>query len=202
MCRRLQRYTRPNAPEARRSRRPSRSSRLRKLRSFNPRLSSLLGPADGPHEEIVGMSVRDRYLIGKLAPMDTALDAAETDTFGESGRPDPEERDEEVGTSTNQSLVPSSMGFTFCVDGGLENVQLFANWGRYERTQSERENEDTGKSPRCWKRIPSGGSAVVSLKKCGDNNTRFGHFFFACQMVSAVFIPKFFAGWFLANTMP
>lgn len=128
-------------------------------------IDDLLGPADGPVEEIVGMSVRDRYLVGKLAPMDTAPDAAETDTFGESGRPDSEERDEEVDTSTNQSLVPSSMGFTFCVDGDLENVQLFANWGRYERTQSERENEDTGKSPRCWKRIPSGGSAVVSLKK-------------------------------------
>jgi len=128
-------------------------------------IDDLLGPADGPVEEIVGMSVRDRYLVGKLAPMDTAPDAAETDTFGESGRPDSEERDEEVDTSTNQSLVPSSMGFTFCVDGKLENVQLFANWGRYERTQSERENEETGKSPRCWKRIPSGGSAVVSLKK-------------------------------------
>lgn len=128
-------------------------------------IDDLLGPADGPVEEIVGMSVRDRYLVGKLAPMDTAPDAAETDTFGESGRPDSEERDEEVDTSTNQSLVPSSMGFTFCVDGELENVQLFANWGRYERTQSERENEETGKSPRCWKRIPSGGSDVVSLKK-------------------------------------
>ncbi|ABK19519.1 helicase domain protein [Syntrophobacter fumaroxidans MPOB] len=128
-------------------------------------IDDLLGPADGPVEEIVGMSVRDRYLVGKLAPMDTAPDAAETDTFGESGRPDSEERDDEVDTSTNQSLVPSSMGFTFCVDGELENVQLFANWGRYERTQSERENEETGKSPRCWKRIPSGGFAVVSLKK-------------------------------------
>ena len=128
-------------------------------------IDDLLGPADGPVEEIVGMSVRDRYLVGKLAPMDTAPDAVEMGTFGESGRPDSEERDEEVDTSTNQSLVPSSMGFTFCVDGELKNVQLFANWGRYERTQSERENEETGKSSRCWKRIPSGGSAVVSLKK-------------------------------------
>lgn len=28
----------------------------------------ILGPASGPEEEIVGMSVRDRYLVGKLAP--------------------------------------------------------------------------------------------------------------------------------------
>lgn len=126
-------------------------------------VDDLLGPADGPVEEIVGMSVRDRYLVGKLAPMDTAPDGAETDTFGESGCSNAEDQDEEVDTSANQSLVPSSMGFTFCVDGDLENIHLIANWGRYVRTQSERENEETGHSPRCWKRIPSGGSVVVSL---------------------------------------
>ena len=32
-------------------------------------MDDLLGPAGGPQEEIVGMSVRDRYLVGKLAPV-------------------------------------------------------------------------------------------------------------------------------------
>jgi len=31
-------------------------------------VDDLLGPACGPDEEIIGMSVRDRYLVGKLAP--------------------------------------------------------------------------------------------------------------------------------------
>ena len=31
----------------------------------------LLGPANGPYEEIVDMGVRDRYLVGKLAPRDS-----------------------------------------------------------------------------------------------------------------------------------
>ena len=31
-------------------------------------MDDILGPASGPEEEIVGMSVRDRYLVGKLAP--------------------------------------------------------------------------------------------------------------------------------------
>lgn len=31
-------------------------------------IDDILGPASGPTEEIVGMSVRDRYLVGKLAP--------------------------------------------------------------------------------------------------------------------------------------
>ena len=33
-------------------------------------IDDLLGPANGPTEDIVGMSVRDRYLVGKLAPRD------------------------------------------------------------------------------------------------------------------------------------
>jgi hypothetical protein len=33
-------------------------------------VDDLLGPADGPLENIIGMSVRDRYLVGKLAPRD------------------------------------------------------------------------------------------------------------------------------------
>lgn len=31
-------------------------------------IDDILGPANGPEEEIVGMSVRDRYLVGKLSP--------------------------------------------------------------------------------------------------------------------------------------
>ena len=43
--------------------------------------SDLLGPAGGPYEKIVGMSVRDRYLVGKLKPMlseDGGLDKVES----------------------------------------------------------------------------------------------------------------------------
>ena len=40
---------------------------IRKLLSISA-IDDLRGPALGPNEEIVGMSVRDRYLVGKLAP--------------------------------------------------------------------------------------------------------------------------------------
>ena len=36
-------------------------------------MDDLLGPANGPLEEVVGMSVRDRYLVGKLAPKETYI---------------------------------------------------------------------------------------------------------------------------------
>jgi hypothetical protein len=36
-------------------------------------MDDLLGPANGPTEDIVGMGVRDRYLVGKLAPREIAV---------------------------------------------------------------------------------------------------------------------------------
>ena len=36
-------------------------------------MDDLLGPANGPHEQIVDMGVRDRYLVGKLAPRESGV---------------------------------------------------------------------------------------------------------------------------------
>ena len=153
-------------------------------------IDDLLGPADGPEEEIIGMSVRERYLVGKFAPMTPAFNGLESiqqlmsedaedenpddlipyanpDHIPRDGVPASETDDEEdeVDSSNNQSLVPSSFGFTFCVDSTVAEVQLVANWGRYERTESESINEDTGNPYRCWKRIPSGGTLTIPLNQ-------------------------------------
>jgi hypothetical protein len=127
-------------------------------------IDDLLGPADGPVEEIIGMSVRDRYLVGKLAPQNTVV-TEEDELSGVGAEDDQEEGTREVDASTNQSLVPSSIGFTFCVDSTVGKVELTANWGRYERTESQRINERTDKPFRCWKRIPSGGAVVIPLDR-------------------------------------
>jgi hypothetical protein len=125
----------------------------------------LLGPADGPAEEIIGMSVRDRYLVGKLAPPDTRVPDDQVEDLPDAATADPEADDREAEASTSNSLVPSSFGFTFCVDGSVKAVEVRANWGRYERTESERMNEKTDKPFRCWKRIPLGGTVTVSLDR-------------------------------------
>ena len=178
----------------------------------------LLGPACGPEETIVGMGVRDRYLVGKLAPKEEAEvenieglqgltapkegdteipDASELTPFEEvgSGRkkgarrrlpgeefagtagghdPDSDDR-QEVDASKNQSLVPSSMGLTACVDGDVDSLELDVRWGRYERRSDldeeeeyERKNKDgqTEKAVKrhaAWKRIPSGGTLNLPL---------------------------------------
>jgi hypothetical protein len=124
-------------------------------------MDDLLGPANGPHEEVVGMGVRDRYLVGKLAPKDTAVAEEDDEDFGTEGE---DESEKDAAPSRNQSLVPSSIGFTFCVDGAVTELGLEAHWGRYERGDSETEtSEKTGKPLRVWKRVPSGGAQPLSL---------------------------------------
>jgi hypothetical protein len=121
----------------------------------------LLGPANGPFERIFDMSVRDRYLVGKLAPRATpagieglqgalAPEDAEDEPDdiqvhtghhesgaefdGTDGHVDAEaDAADEIDASTNQSLAPSSFGITFCVDGDAKQIEVEARWGRYAR---------------------------------------------------------------------
>jgi len=157
----------------------------------NSVFDDLLGPANGPYEEIIGMSVRDRYLVGKLAPMtggsagiegiqdqDETADPERGEDFqpyegqhqpgqefstAKGGKDVDDQEIQEVDASTNQSLVPSSMGLTFCVDSSVEKIELEVNWGRYSRTESQKINPKTEKPYRCWKRILSGGEVTVDL---------------------------------------
>ncbi|WP_225199132.1 DISARM system helicase DrmA [Gluconobacter oxydans] len=160
----------------------------------------LLGPAGGPHELIKDMSVRDRYLVGKLAPrrpsdtvtVEPAAGADEVRDMEDeraapihepgaefasvSGRVEPEDDAlDEIDTTNNQSLVPSSMGLTFCVAPGVEALAADVRWGRYERVPSDehnvvktRRNRATGREEetkvRVWRRIPCGGVVPLLLK--------------------------------------
>lgn len=155
-------------------------------------MDDLLGPAGGPHERIVDMSVRDRYLVGKLAPRDDAQGGIEglegplaedemvepTDPivpgqhepgaeFGTAtGRVEPEsDASDEIDAASNQSLVPSSFGMTFCVDSDAERIEVEACWGSYERVPND-EHEQTrsnGQKAKVWQRIPCGGKIVLPL---------------------------------------
>ena len=161
----------------------------------------LLGPANGPNEQIVDMGVRERYLVGKFAPTVSetggieglegplAGDDAEepTDLDIHSGRHEPgaefegstgrvsadDSNGDEIDAASNQSLVPSSFGMTFCVSGDVKKVEIEARWGRYERDYDTeifkvRKNRDTGveeQGPRAriWQRIPCGGKLTLPL---------------------------------------
>lgn len=162
----------------------------------------LLGPAGGPREFIKDTSVRDRYLLGKLAPPqpDLELGGIEPASGGESpeepsetelpapthepgaefvratGRVTPEDDAlDEIDTSNNQSIVPSSMGFTFCVAPDADEIEVDVRWGRYERVPNdehdvtrERTDKKTGQrvamKVRVWQRQPCGGVFNLPLR--------------------------------------
>ncbi len=171
-------------------------------------MDDLLGPANGPHEQIVDMGVRDRYLVGKLAPREAALggieglegafaaeDEEEPDDLNvhsgrhesgaefdsTTGRVDGDaESADEIDAASNQSLVPSSLGMTFCVDGDAKQIEVEARWGQYvrlyEHAHSKKINkkvkdaegnvvksEQSETKVKVWQRVPCGGKLTIDL---------------------------------------
>jgi len=163
----------------------------------------LLGPANGPEELVIDMSVRDRYLVGKLAPrapndVPTASEvepsaAADEEDDSEheekaplhepgaefsraSGRVEPEDDAlDEIDTTNNQSLMPSSLGITFCVGSHVKTLDVTARWGSYARVPNEehehtrpRKNRETGEvqdsKVKVWRRTPRGGLVTLTLE--------------------------------------
>jgi Helicase conserved C-terminal domain len=171
-------------------------------------MDDILGPANGPHEQILDMGVRDRYLVGKLAPREAedggieglegplAVEAEEEprDLEVHHGRHDPgaefgttrgrvdAEADsaDEIDASSNQSLIPSSFGMTFCVDGAVERIEVEARWGQYIRVYDHEHTKTVNKKIRdangnvirteqaqvkvkVWQRVPCGGKLTIDI---------------------------------------
>ncbi|SDO98686.1 Helicase conserved C-terminal domain-containing protein [Lutimaribacter pacificus] len=176
-------------------------------------MDDLLGPANGPHEQIVDMGVRDRYLVGKLAPQQGnngtsgGIEGLEGPLESEPGEEEPDdlevhtgrheagaeferstgrvdaeaESTEEIDAASNQSLVPSSLGITFCVDGDVETIEVEAIWGKYVREYDHEHTKPINKKIRdadgnvtetrqedvkvkVWQREPCGGKITLALK--------------------------------------
>ncbi len=162
-------------------------------------MDDLLGPANGALEQIIDTNVRDRYLVGRLAPMKSGFAvegtwSVETDEEEpgnldvHKGRHDPGvefdnapgrvdaevETPDEIRTSGNQSLVPSSFGMTICVDGKVDIIEVEARWGRYRRdydleiyktkTNPATKEKQPGHRARVWQRVPCGGVIHIDLR--------------------------------------
>jgi hypothetical protein len=115
-------------------------------------LQDLLGPAGGLEEEIDEGSVRDRYLVGALAPRDQQVLPEEMDELAI-----PEEGSVEDGANDDAalqiaSLYPSSIGMSFTVDGTATNLSVKASWGYYRREHSETLKTPKGSPKMVWKR--------------------------------------------------
>lgn len=127
-------------------------------------LRDLLGPADGPEEEVDESRVSDRYLVGMLAPLKHRVGAETDDELAEGGAGSTEDGSTEPSTAPADSIFPSSMGLTFSVVAGTETLRVTARWGRYERTDSETLETDRGNPKKIWKRTPMEGVVEIPLR--------------------------------------
>ena len=116
-------------------------------------LNDLLGPVGGPEEEIDEPSVRDRYLVGMLAPKRQELSPEEFDELPNGGSGTVEDGTTEVTSPAAKTMFPSSFGMTFCVGLEAKALQITARWGHYHRDRSETLTTKSGDKKLVWKRI-------------------------------------------------
>ena len=89
-------------------------------------LADLLGPTGGEAEEMDEPSVRDRYLVGMLAPKRQELSPEEFDELPQGRSGTVEEGTTDYTAPTAKTMFPSSFGMTFCVDLEAEELQITA----------------------------------------------------------------------------
>lgn len=124
----------------------------------------LLGPAGGPDEEIHERNVRDRYVVGMLAPKHRLVEPEEDGNLAEGGPGTAEDGPTDSGALQSTTLLPSAFGLTFCLDGAETALRITVRWGRYERTHSERTQDRQGEPALVWKRRPVEETFPVPLK--------------------------------------
>ena len=157
-------------------------------------VKELQGPAQGDEEE-VSERIRDRYLVGILAPRQRAEDMplplfekpvatpAEDDDNLEGDFPPGEELGiegvgrgnlsgddgpTELSAPMSKAVYPSSLGLSFCVPLETTSLKVTTRWGHYDKAPSEfLTNPKTGTPKRVWKRRPCGGIPHEILLQVG-----------------------------------
>lgn len=129
----------------------------------------LLGPGDGGDEVVYDNRVRDRYMVGMLAPEGTVALDPERD---EDENPDVDlgaaEADESDDPGTGKvSLFPSSLGLSFAVEPGTTQLEVVAEWGEYDRVDNPTPEDERPEWQRnvklVWKREQREESATIDL---------------------------------------
>jgi len=119
----------------------------------------LLGPAGGEDEIVTEQSVRNRYLVGMLAPLKFIEEDEEpAEELADGTEDNAEEGTAEPSTPSNRGVAPSTFGLSFCLDLSETKFEAEAHWGQYLREQ------DAEGKP-IWKRHPRGGSRNIPLKE-------------------------------------
>jgi hypothetical protein len=128
-------------------------------------VGDLLGPAGGEDEVLPGrIRVRDRYLVGMLAPAGTlAVEPERADGTAVNGDTAPaEDSSLDDATAAQPHLFPSSFGFTCVVAPDVNDLQVTARWGRYLKEKSETDTD--GRGGTAWRRRQAAGSRPLPLR--------------------------------------
>jgi hypothetical protein len=128
----------------------------------------LLGPAGGEDEEINEGNVRDRYIVGMLAPNYKQIQPEEQDELALADGNTSEDGTPDKSTPAAASFNPSSMGMSFCVDISVSTLKISVRWGRYKRTSSETLTRATGAPEMVWKRQQMGKETLTLTLKAGS----------------------------------
>src|SRR5947209_3468380 len=133
-------------------------------------LLDLLGPAHGREEELDERNVRDRYLVGMLAPKRQELSPEEFDELAQGGVGSTEDGSTDFTAPPAKTMFPSSFGMTFSVDAEAEEIQITARWGQYLRLRSKTLTRDSGDPKLVWKRQPREGTSKPVPLQAGRFN--------------------------------
>ncbi len=130
-------------------------------------LADLLGPAGGPEEELEEDTVRNRYIVGQLAPRgQTALPDELDELSSHSDRTETEQDGSaDAPAAPAPAMLPSSIGLTCTVSAETRSLHITARWGKYKRTRSENLPPNAkGEPPLVWKRQQVEASAAIPLR--------------------------------------
>lgn len=129
--------------------------------------TDLAGP--GSSQEVIDEWPTDRYLTGILFAPDQKLPQEENEVAPEAAGEAGVEQDEgrnEIGL--HHAFRPSSMGLSFAVVSGTDEIELRVTGGRYRRRWRDPESgeltdEDLGRRQKCWLREPFEASGRISV---------------------------------------
>jgi hypothetical protein len=120
----------------------------------------LLGPAGGEEEEVDEARLRERYLVGLLAPNESQTPPEEQESAGTAEEGTEEQGPIDSDSSQASSLSPSTLGLSFCVSLEASELQVTARWGHYRRVAREIITASSPTGP-VWKRTQRGGQAQI-----------------------------------------
>jgi hypothetical protein len=125
-------------------------------------IKDLIGPVGGDHERLDGRErVRNRYLVGMLAPRGTVAHDRERDDPAavEAGGEPEVGRAADSGAAVS-TLFPSSLGLTCTVTSKITSLRVKGRWGWYRKEKVEAEE---GERSTAWQRYPVAASIDLPI---------------------------------------